>query len=66
MDIEILSDGSLIKEEKPGAVGALADVTPRIDDDFLVIAEDCTYPGGLRALLELFYEKEAPNSAELS
>lgn len=59
-DIEILSDDSLSEEEKPGALGALASVGPRIDDDFLVVAGDCIYPGGLRALLELFCEKDAP------
>ena len=59
-DIEILSDDSLSEEEKPGAIGALVSVAPSIDDDFLVVAGDCIYPSGLRALLELFCEKDAP------
>lgn len=58
--IEILSDGSLSEEEKPGAIGALASIAPKIRDDFLVIAGDCTYPGGLKALLRYFREKNAP------
>jgi len=58
-DIEIWSDGSLTEEEKPGAVGALASMMSKIDDDFLVIAGDCIYPNGLEGLLGRFREKNA-------
>jgi glucose-1-phosphate thymidylyltransferase len=59
-EIEILSDGSLSEGEKPGAIGALASMSARIGEDFLVIAGDCVYPSGLKGLLCCFREKKAP------
>jgi glucose-1-phosphate thymidylyltransferase len=56
-NIEVVSDGSLKEDEKPGAVGALALIAPRIDQDFLVIAGDCTYPDGIDGLLEYFHRE---------
>jgi glucose-1-phosphate thymidylyltransferase len=54
-NIEVVSDGSWNEDEKPGAVGALALIAPKIDQDFLVIAGDCTYPDELDGLLKYFH-----------
>jgi glucose-1-phosphate thymidylyltransferase len=54
-NIEVVSDGSWNENEKPGAIGALALFAPKIDQDFLVIAGDCTYPDEIDGLLEYFY-----------
>ena len=59
-EIEIVPDGSLSEGEKPGAIGALASMSARIGEEFLVIAGDCVYPGGLEGLLRSFQEKKAP------
>jgi glucose-1-phosphate thymidylyltransferase len=54
-NIEVVSDGSSSENEKPGAVGALALIAPKIDEDFLVIAGDCIYPDEIGAMLEYFH-----------
>jgi len=54
-NIEVVSDGSSNENEKPGAVGALALIAPKIDQDFFVIAGDCTYPDEIDGLLEYFH-----------
>jgi glucose-1-phosphate thymidylyltransferase len=59
-EIEILSDGSLSEEDKPGAVGALASISPHINEDFLVIAGDCIYPTDAKGLLQCFRKRNAP------
>jgi glucose-1-phosphate thymidylyltransferase len=58
--IEVVSDGSWNENEKPGAVGALALIAPKIDQDFLVIAGDCTYPGKIDGLLKYFHGAHSP------
>jgi len=59
-NIEVMSDNSRSEEEKPGAIGALASLGHKITDDFLVIAGDCVYPGGVENLVKFYHGKNAP------
>ncbi len=59
--IEIVAEPSRCKEEKLGAVGALADLAPRLKpDDYLIIAGDNVFTTGIRGMINVYKEKKAP------
>jgi len=59
-NVELLPDRSRSEEEKPGAIGALAEIAEETDGDLLVAAADSLFADDLRGLIDLFREKAAP------
>jgi len=60
LNIDVVSDGSSCESEKPGAVGALAEMADLIHEDFLVIAGDCIYDDDLVGFVEFFNSRKLP------
>jgi len=59
--IEIVAETSRYEDEKLGAVGALAELAPKLKpDDYLIIAGDNIFTGGIRGMIDFYKEKEAP------
>jgi glucose-1-phosphate thymidylyltransferase len=60
LNVDVVSDGSSCEGEKPGAVGALAEMADLIHEDFLVIAGDCIYDDDLKGFVEFFNSRKLP------
>jgi len=59
--IEIVAESSRRDEEKLGAVGALAQLAPKLKpDDYLIIAGDNIFTAGIRGIIDFYKEKKAP------
>lgn len=63
LDATIIAEPSLREEEKPGAVAALAEISPMIQDDCLIIAGDNLFTSSLKPLAKFFNEKQATTIA---
>jgi glucose-1-phosphate thymidylyltransferase len=60
---EIIADRSRCEEEKPGAIAALAQMAPRINDSCLIIAGDNLFTSSLKPMICTFNEKSCATVA---
>jgi len=59
--IEIVAESSRREEEKLGAVGALAELAPKLEpDDYLIIAGDNVFTAGIGGMIDFYREKKGP------
>ena len=59
--IEIMIEATRDEEEKLGAVRALAELAPKLrPDDYLIIAGDNIFTGGMRGMIDFYKQKKAP------
>ncbi len=59
--VEIVAERSRREEEKLGAIGALADLTTKLEaDDYLVVAGDNIITASIRDLVDFYANKRAP------
>jgi len=58
--IEIVADKSRSEEEKPGAVGALAELTSKVHNDCLIIAGDNLFTADLKEMINFYRKKSSP------
>lgn len=62
--VKISAEPSRREEEKLGAIGALAALTPRLEqDDYLVMAGDNIATAGVKGMIDFYAEKRAPTVA---
>jgi glucose-1-phosphate thymidylyltransferase len=60
-NIELVVEQSRSEKEKPGAVGALAQLAPKLEhDDYLVICGDNIFTSSLTGMLEYYLRKRKP------
>jgi glucose-1-phosphate thymidylyltransferase len=59
--IEIVAETSRSEDEKLGAVGALAELTPKLEpDDYLIIAGDNIFTAEIGGMIDFYKQKKAP------
>jgi len=59
--IEIVTETSRCEEEKLGAVGALAELAPKLKpDDYLIVAGDNLFTAGIEGMIDFYEKKQAP------